>query len=302
MEKPHILHLFTPAAQASPFDVNMAFDAGFDAVVPYTGVSAAGVAALTQDAIFSRGPKGVRRTGIFIGGRDVDVALDMLDAARKAMVPPFEVSVFADPSGAFTTAGAVVAAVERELKRAHGSALSGRRVLVLGGTGPVGLVASALCAQEGAQVELASHTSIGRAQAAAELVHARYGLTVSPVFAASTNTASLVGSADVVISAARAGTEVLPKEALAQAKALLVAADVNAVPPAGIAGIGVMDDGVALDNAGSGKAVGIGALAIGNIKYQVERLLFESMRNGERAQYLDFRDAFAKARELAGAS
>lgn len=302
MEKPHILHLFTPAAQASPFDVNMAYDAGFDAVVPYTGVSTAGVAALTQDAIFSRGPKGVRRTGIFIGGRDVDVALDMLDAARKAMVPPFEVSVFADPSGAFTTAGAVVAAVERQLKRVHASALSGRRVLVLGGTGPVGLVASALCAQEGARVELASHTSIGRAQAAAELVHARYGLTVSPMFAAGSNAVALVGSADVVISAAKAGAEVLPKEALAQARALLVAADVNAVPPAGIAGVGVMDDGVALAGAGSGKAVGIGALAIGNIKYQVERLLFESMRTGERAQYLDFRDAFAKARELAGAS
>jgi methylene-tetrahydromethanopterin dehydrogenase len=301
MEKPYILHLFTPAAQASPFDVNMAYDAGFDAVVPYTGVSTAGVAALTQDAIFSRGPKGVRRTGIFIGGRDVDVALDMLDAARQAMVPPFEVSVFADPRGAFTTAGAVVAAVERQLQRAHGSTLSGRRVLVLGGTGPVGLVASALCAQEGARVELASHTSLGRRWCAAELVHTRYGLTVGPVFAAGTNAASLAGSADVVISAAKAGAEVLPKAALAQANALLVAADVNAVPPAGIAGIGVMDDGVALDSAGSGKAVGIGALAIGNIKYQVERLLFESMRAGDRALYLDFRDAFAKARELASA-
>ena len=301
MEKPHILHLFTPAAQASPFDVNMAYDAGFDAVVPYTSVSTAGVAALTQDAIFSRGPKGVRRTGIFIGGRDVDVALDMLDAARKAMVPPFEVSVFADPSGAFTTAGAVVAAVERQLQRAHGTGFSGRRVLVLGGTGPVGLVASALCAQEGARVQLASHTSLGRAQAAAAMIHARHGLTVAPVFAAGTNTGSLVGSADVVISAAKAGAEVLSDEALGQAKALLVAVDVNAVPPAGIAGVGVTDEGVALAGAGSGKAVGIGALAIGNIKYRVEHLLFESMRTGERARYLEFREAFAKARELAAA-
>lgn len=302
MEKPHILHLFTPAAQASPFDVNMAYDAGFDAVVPYTGVSTAGVAALTQDAIFSRGPKGVRRTGIFIGGRDVDVALDMLDAARKAMVPPFEVSVFADPSGAFTTAGAVVAAVERQLKRAHGSGLAGRRVLVLGGTGPVGLVAAALCAQEGALVELASHTSLGRAQASAELVRTRCALSVNPVFAASANVGSLAAKADVVISAAKAGAEVLPAEALTPAKALLVAADVNAVPPAGIAGIGVMDDGVALTAAGSGKAVGIGALAIGNIKYQCERQLFESMRTGDRAVYLDFRHAFDKARELAAMS
>ena len=41
------------------------------------------VATLTQDAIFSRGPKGVRRTGIFIGGRDLALALEMLDAAKR---------------------------------------------------------------------------------------------------------------------------------------------------------------------------------------------------------------------------
>jgi len=71
------------------------------------------VPALVQDAIFSRGPKGVKRTGIFLGGRDAHLAMDMLEAARNAMVPPFEVSVFADPSGAFTTAAALVAVVVR---------------------------------------------------------------------------------------------------------------------------------------------------------------------------------------------
>ncbi|MFL6580904.1 MAG: methylene-tetrahydromethanopterin dehydrogenase N-terminal domain-containing protein, partial [Burkholderiales bacterium] len=55
MEKPHILHLFTSTEQVSPFDVNMAYDAGYDAVMPYTNVSLAQVPALTQDAIFSRG-------------------------------------------------------------------------------------------------------------------------------------------------------------------------------------------------------------------------------------------------------
>ncbi len=298
MEKPYILHLFTPAAQASPFDVNMAYDAGFDAVVPYTNVDTGGIAGLTQDAIFSRGPKGARRTGIFIGGRDVDVALDMLDAARMAMVPPFEVSVFADPSGAFTTAAAVVAIVEKHLESSHGGGLADRQVLVLGGTGPVGLVAAALAAQEGARVQLASHTSLDRAQAAAGLVQSRYGLAVNPVLADGKGLAGLVANVHVVISAAKAGAEVLPRAVLAKAAALLVAADVNAVPPAGIAGVGVMDDGAPLAGAGPANAIGIGALAIGNIKYQVERALFESMRTGAQAQYLDFRDAFRKAREL----
>ena len=90
-------------------------DAGFDAVVPYAGVTLEEVAGLVQDAIFSRGPRGVWRTGVFIGGRDIDLAMDMLSIAKKSMVPPFEVSVFADPSGAFTTAAGMMAAVEREL-------------------------------------------------------------------------------------------------------------------------------------------------------------------------------------------
>jgi methylene-tetrahydromethanopterin dehydrogenase len=299
LEKPYILHLLTPTPQASPFDVNMAYDAGFDAVVTYTNVELSAVTALTQDAIFSRGPKGVRRTGIFIGGREVGISLDMLEAARKAMVPPFEVCVFADPSGAFTTAAAVVASVERHLRRAHGASLAGREVLVLGGTGPVGTVAAALAAQEGAPVRLASHTSIDRAEACARLVQSRYGHAVRPVLATHETLAELLSGAEVVIAAAKAGVEVLPAGALPQAGTLLVAADVNAVPPAGIAGVGVMDDGAPL--AGSAKAVGIGALAIGNVKYQVMRQLFEGMRGAEKPQYLDFRHAFAKARELCAA-
>jgi len=301
VENPLILHLFTPAAQASPFDVNMAYDAGYDAVAPYTGVTLADVASLTQDAIFSRGPKRVRRTGIFIGGRDLDLALDMLAAARRAMVPPFEVSVFADPSGAFTTAAAVVAAVERELRAKHGSELAGRRVLVLGGTGPVGTAAAILAAQEGAIVELASSTDLDRAQAAADRIRTRSKVAVKPVLANAASLRELLGEVEVVIAAAKAGNEVVPAASLAAARALLVAADVNAVPPAGIAGVGVMDNGAPLGAAASGKAVGIGALAVGNIKYQVERGLFQSMCTSEKALYLDFRHAFEKARELAKA-
>jgi methylene-tetrahydromethanopterin dehydrogenase len=297
MEKPHILHLFTPAPQASPFDVNMAYDAGFAAVVPYTAMSVRDVTTLTQDAIFSRGPKGVRRTGIFIGGRDLDLALEMLDAAKKAMVPPFEVSVFADPSGAFTTAAAAVATVERRLRAAFDTALANKRVLVLGGTGPVGTAAAVLAAQEGAKVQLATSSDLARAQASCRLVRDRYKLEVEPVLADRHALEGLVAAAEAVIATAKAGVEVLTASVLAKAASLLVGADVNAVPPAGIAGVGVMDDGAPLA-AGSKRAQGIGALAIGNVKYQVERGMFESMLSADKALYLDFRHAFAKARAV----
>ena len=43
MEKVSILHLITAAKNASPFDVNMAFDAGFENIVPYTNIDLAEV-------------------------------------------------------------------------------------------------------------------------------------------------------------------------------------------------------------------------------------------------------------------
>jgi len=88
------------------------------------------------------------------------------------------------------------------------------------------------------------------------------------------------------------------RDELAAARELLVAADVNAVPPEGVEGIGAMDRGKALP-AGSGRALGVGALAIGNIKFKVQRGLFERMRSTQQPVYLDFRDAFALAREIA---
>jgi len=299
MEKPFILHMFTPLPQMSPFDINMAYDAGFNVVAAHTDVGLEQVAALTQDTIFSRGPKGVRRTSIFIGGRDNMLAADMLDAARKAMFPPFEVSVFVDPSGAFTTAAAMVACVERQLRKTHGTDLNGKLVLIFGGTGPVGVAAAVLAAQSGARVGIVSR-DVARARGVAEAVKSRYGVDVQPVEG---NTEApkqaMMRQADVVLATAKLGHRVVTKELLTEATRLLVAADVNAVPPPGIEGVGPTDDGTKLP-AASGRGVAIGALAIGNVKYQTERGLFELMLTSEKAVYLDMRAAFAEARKHAG--
>ena len=108
-----ILHMITLLKLMSPFDVNMATDAGYDMIAVYTSVELKDVQGLVQDAIFSRNPKLSARTGVFFGGRDAIVALDMIDTAKKSLVPPFELSIFADPAGLFTTAAAMVACVER---------------------------------------------------------------------------------------------------------------------------------------------------------------------------------------------
>ena len=294
MERPYILHMFTPGPQMSPFDVNMAADAGYQIITPYCGVGIDAITGLTQDAIFSRGPKGVARTGIFIGGRDVLLAADMLERAQKAMVPPFVVSLFADPSGSYTTAAALVACTEAALKKHHGTDLSGKRVLLLGGTGTVGRIAGVLCAQLGATALLSSHRGAATADAAAAETGKRFGVSLQGV--SGQNEADLRASladADVVMGVAAAGLQVMSAADRAVATRMLVAADVNAVPPEGLAGVGVMDDAVPL--AGT-KAVGIGALAVGNVKYQVQQRMLVSMCRGDKALVLSFAEAFATAR------
>ena len=90
----HILHMLTPLRHISPFDVNMALDAGYDAAIPYTEVTLGDVSGLVQDAMFSRPPKTGVRTGVFLGGKKAMEALDMLSAAKRALVPPFGISFF----------------------------------------------------------------------------------------------------------------------------------------------------------------------------------------------------------------
>jgi methylene-tetrahydromethanopterin dehydrogenase len=297
MEKPFILHMLTTAKNLSPFDVNMALDAGWISAIPYINVDPSEVRGLVQDAIFSRSPKGLKRTAIFIGGRETKQAMDMLTIAKNAMVPPFEVSVFADPSGAFTTAAGMVAAVEKELADKFQTTLAGKQVLALGGTGPVGQAAAVIAAQAGAEVRIIGR-NLEKAQAIADLCNKEFGEgKINLTAGEDSHKAEFMKTADVVFATGAAGIELLSAELIAQSPELKVAADVNAVPPSGIAGLDAFDNGKLLAGSISG-AVGVGALAIGNIKYQAQTRLLKRMIETDTPLYLHFEHAFEVAREF----
>jgi methylene-tetrahydromethanopterin dehydrogenase len=291
----NILHMLTPLRHMSPFDVNMALDAGFDAVIPYTGVTLDDITPLVQDAMFSRPPRDAVRTGVFIGGKDAGLALDMLGQTRKTLLKPFDISAFADPAGSFTTAAAMVACVEKILQQKKAKALGQTKILIFGATGPVGYTSAVIAALEGADVTLAGR-ELSRVKAKADEIKHRFGLDVRAAQAKTPEEvfAALAGK-EVALCAAAAGVQVLSATMLAAAKSLLVAADVNVVPPTGIEGLDRMANGAELP----GGVLGIGPLAIGNVKYKTESELFRHMANSATALSLDFRDAFALAREIA---
>ncbi len=298
MADKNILHMVTPTKHLSPFDVNMALDAGYDAVLTYTNVTVDEVTGLVQDAIFSRPPKVGARTGMFFGGKNATLALDMLAKAKKALVPPFGISFFADPAGSFTTAAAMVACVEKVLKDKKKRDLKGLKVAVFGATGVVGYASAVIAALEGSDVTLVGYDGIKRVGDGAAEIKARFNVEVRAADGSDDGKKSaIMAETEAVFCAGRAGVRILSAAQLAAAKHLLIAADVNAVPPPGVEGLDMQANGVELTPQG---ALGLGPLAIGNIKYKTEFALFQKMIAAAKPVQFDFREAFALARELNG--
>src|SRR5436190_17898128 len=129
-EKRTILIQLDSDAHPSVFDRVVAVDAGADEVFSYGGVRAETVRDLVHGAIFTRGPRDLKRTAIFIGGSDVHVGERLLEEVQKHMVPQFglRVSVMLDANGANTTAVAAVRAAANHLP------LNVSKVLILAGT------------------------------------------------------------------------------------------------------------------------------------------------------------------------
>ncbi len=292
-----ILHMITPQKHMSPFDVNMAVDAGFDVVVPYEGVELQEVRGLVQDAIFSRSPANAVKTGFFIGGKSAGLALDMMKTAVESFVPPFAINVFADPAGSFTTAAGMVASAEWLLAGRFGTDLKSKRVVIYGGTGVVAYSAAVIAALQGASVVITGYDGPARVTRIAADMKTRFGVDVEAADGSSgEKNLQAASGAHVIFSAGPAGVRILDETQIAAIPTLLVAADVNAVPPSGIAGIDAMANGSPI--AGAERAVALGALAIGNVKYQAQHLLFKRMIETETPLALDFRHAFDEARRF----
>src|SRR6188768_3029361 len=106
-----LLHLDTDP-HPSMFDRVVAIDAGVQHVFSYGDVTPNNVMTLVHGCIFTRGPKDLHRTAIFIGGSDVSAGEAVLAEVKKHLLPQFglSVSLMLDSNGANTTAVAAVKA------------------------------------------------------------------------------------------------------------------------------------------------------------------------------------------------
>jgi len=255
-----LLHLDS-SPHPSAFDRIVALDGGADEVLSYGAVTEDAVRDLVHGAIFTRGPKDLHHTAIFIGGTEMASGERLLAAVRAAFFGPMRVSVMLDANGSNTTAVAAVA----KLQRAVG-ALAGRRAVVTASTGPVGMRAAGLLAKAGADVVVTSRRQDGGAGVAAAIAQ-RFGAKVRPmVMADGSHAASVLEGAELLLNAGGAGISLVPHAAWAGRAGLRAAADVNAVPPPGIEGIEVTDNGA--DRHG---VTVFGALGVGNLKMKIHK-------------------------------
>ena len=267
----NILIQFDTDPQPSVFDRVVAVDADVDHLFSYGGVTPETVEALVHGGLFTRGPKDLLHTAIFIGGSNVAAGEAVLKKVCRTYFGPLRVSVLMDSNGSNTTAAAAVLSARKHLE------LSGAVAVILAGTGPVGLRAAQLLAKAGAVVRIGSRSLERAAQACDEICRAVAAEGRVTPFATATreNLQQACEGTNLVIAAGAAGVELLPADLRQSLSSLKVAIDVNAVPPAGIAGIEVFDKG-----AERGGVICYGAIGVGGLKMKIHkaalRKLFEA--------------------------
>jgi hypothetical protein len=289
MDKRTILIQLDSDPQPSVFDRVVAIDAGADEVFSYGGIKLEQVRDLVHGAIFTRGPKDLKRTALFIGGTDVAVGERLLEEVRRHLLPQFglRVSVLLDANGANTTAAAAVRAAARHLELRTSTAL------VLAGTGPVGQRVARLLAREGATVRVGSRQRDRAARVCEAIVHTVPGARLQPVAPSSAEEvrAALAGCA-LVVAAGAAGIVLLPRAVRTATGELRVAIDLNAVPPLGIEGVEVSDKAASREGVLCYGAIGVGETKMKIHKAAIARL-FE--RND---QILDAEEVYALAQGI----
>jgi ribulose 1,5-bisphosphate synthetase/thiazole synthase len=245
----------------SVFDQVVAYDAGADAIMSYGGVTEGDVRDLIHGCIFTRGPKDLHNTAVWIGGNNMTAGEQLLAMAQDALFEPFSVSIMLDSNGSNTTAVAAVVKIEETL-----GDLQGSNVLILAGTGPVGQRAAGLLAKDGAHVTITSRKP-EQGEKARQFISARFNVQVEAVtFNDPSKLPELLDGMEVLLNSGPAGVQMVPRAAWTGANTLKIAVDLNAVPPLGIEGIEVKDAGAKRNG-----VIVFGAFGIGNFKTKLHK-------------------------------
>jgi hypothetical protein len=238
---------------ASVFDQIVAYDAGADVIMSYGGVTEADVRDLIHGCIFTRAPKDLKNTAVWIGGSNMSAGEQLLAVAQDSLFGPFKVSIMLDSNGSNTTAVAAVVRIEQAV-----GDVRGRTAVILAGTGPVGQRAAGLLALGGARVTITSRKP-EQGERARRAIQERFRVEVGIVgMSDPSQCAEILQGADILLNSGPAGVLMAPRAAWTKCKTLKVVVDLNAVPPLGIEGVELNDGGVEREGVKVFGAFGVG--------------------------------------------
>ena len=297
--KKYLLFMIDTDPKASPFDINMAYESGYDMCVHFAGITPEQAMGFMLDLYYARSPKNHRYTTMFLNGKDFDKVYDAFNKAKKAMGGDIRIALVIDPRGAATTAASLVAKM-KEVFIKKGESIRNRKITILGGTGPVGRISGALCDAEGADTYIVE-TWNQRNQEWLDIFirkfNQEYSVKLKGLFLLDEKERlNHCMDKDIIISCGAAGIELLGKqsmEALSQKAPGKQCIDINLVPPPGIYGIKPESDNHEILPG----IFGYGPLNIGQIKFQTEIEILEEAR---KAQYgiFDFHKAYEIAKRI----
>jgi hypothetical protein len=251
----------------SVFDQVVAYDAGADVIMSYGGVTENDVRDLILGCIFTRAPKDLKNTAVWIGGNNMSAGEQLLAMAQDTLFPPFKVSIMLDSNGSNTTAVAAVVRIEQAVGEVRG-----KKAIILAGTGPVGQRAAGLLAKGGAKVTITSRKP-EQGDKARRAISERFSVEVNALTMADPSAAdNVIGDAEILLSSGPAGVLMVPKASWSKSSTLKVAVDLNAVPPLGIEGIELNDSGAERNGVKVYGAFGVGGFKTKLHKACVARL------------------------------
>ena len=261
-----LLYQFDTDTTASVFDSVVAYDGGADHVTGIGSVNPKNVLAMVDGCIYTRAPKDKQFTAIFVGGSSLTEGQAVFDAIKKRFFSNFRVSVMFDSNGSNTTAAAAVANIVNTCD------VSGKKAVILGGTGPVGQRAAALLSLEKADVFITSR-NIEKAEQISAEINERFDTNVKALPGGTNDerVTSILG-ASIVMATGASGVVLLNKKDWIESQSIEVVCDANAMPPLGIEGVELNDKAKEIGGKKAFGAIGFGGLKISVHRECVSRL------------------------------
>ena len=261
-----LLYQFDTDPTASVFDSVVAYDGGADHVTGIGSVNPQNVLAMVDGCIYTRAPKDKQFTAIFVGGSSLTEGQAVFDAIKKRFFSNFRVSVMFDSNGSNTTAAAAVANIVNTCD------VSGKKAVILGGTGPVGQRAAALLSLEKADVFITSR-SLEKAEQISAEINERFDTNVKALPGGTNDerVTSILG-ASIVMATGASGVVLLNKKDWIESESIEVVCDANAMPPLGIEGVELNDKAKEIGGKKAFGAIGFGGLKISVHRECVSRL------------------------------